>query len=394
MAIVAALAHNLIIGAIFGTFSVMLASVVERLHVSTEAAAVGIPVTVIGSSILASVAGVLIARYSLRLMILIGALLTAGAFVLLAYSSSYLVYILAYGVLIGPGMALAGSVGPATVVTRWFTRNRGLALGLVHLPIAVAVLPIASNWMVERHGASATYLALAALIMVVLVPASLLVRDYPPGQGDDGVDNPAGDAPAPPDRSLTIAQLLSRPQFWMLAFASAAVSAGAVTLGSVLIPMATSWGYTRGDAAILASIMAGVGIVGSVLFGWVADRIGGARGLATIALTCALLWGLLLFQPPFAALAVVIGLIGMCGAGLIPNLSRALADAFGAPSFSRGFGLATTLGLPLTVAMVPGFPAINTAFGSYSPAIIVLVVFYLASFVCALAANRPFSAQK
>jgi MFS family permease len=388
MALIAGLAHNLVVGAIFGTFSVMLASVADRTGVSIGAAALGVPVTVIGASVLASVAGVLVARHSLRLMFLIGALLTVAAFLLLAFTDSYAAYLAAYGLLLGPGMALAGSVAPATLVTRWFSHNRGLALGLVHLPVVVTILPVASNWLYEGYGARTTYLALAALVGVLLIPASLLTRDFPPGQEPapamPGADGAGGTA----DGSLSVTQLLSRGRFWMIAFAAAAMTAGAVTLGSVLMPMAASWGIGRADAAVLASIMAGVGMVGSIFFGWLADRIGGGRGLAVITLASAVLWSLLLLRPPFAALAAVIGLIGMCGAGIIPNLSRVIADSFGPASFSRGFGLVTTLGLPLTVAMVPGFPAIAAATGSYAAAIVLLVGCYVLSFLCALVVSR------
>src|SRR3546814_7297044 len=43
----------------------------------------------------------------------------------------------------------------ATLVTRWFHSNRGLALGIVHLPVVIAIVP----WALERalaHYAPAT----------------------------------------------------------------------------------------------------------------------------------------------------------------------------------------------------------------------------------------------
>lgn len=384
MGVIAAVGHNMVVGCIFGTFGVMLASVVQRMDVSTEQAAIGVPLVIIGSSILASFVGVLVAKFSLRLMLLTGALLSVLAFVVLAFTNNYFIYLAAYGLLLGPGMAMAGSVGPATLVTRWFTQNRGLALGLVHLPIIVAILPVASNWVFEHYGAKATYLMLAALVGIVLVPMTLAVIDHPPGQQAVAADSTARTA----DGSLSMGQLLARPRFWAFALASAAIITGAVTLGAVLIPMAESWGIERSDAALLASIMSLVGMVGSVLFGWVADRIGGARGLALLAFASAILWGALLLRPPFPVLAVIIGLIGMCGAGTIPNLSRGISDTFGQASFSRGFGLATTISLPFTVLAVPGFPFVYSTTGSYSPAIMALVAFYAVSFLFALGASR------
>lgn len=116
----------------------------------------------------------------------------------------------------------------------------------------------------------------------------------------------------------------------------------------------------------------------SILFGWITDRIGGARGLALIAFNFAVLLGLLLLHLPFVPLAIVIGLLGLHGSGMIPNLSRALADAFGQDSFSRAFGLATSLSVPFTLIGLIGTGISVTRTGGYGLAIGVSAVALLA----------------
>jgi len=97
-----------------------------------------------------------------------------------------------------------------------------------------------------------------------------------------------------------------------------------------MIPIGESLGVSRDKSAIMQSIMAFSGMAGSIIFGWIADRIGGARGVALIAFNSAVLFGLLQLQLPYGALLVVIGLCGLHGAGMIPNVSRALAHSLGA----------------------------------------------------------------
>ena len=136
-----------------------------------------------------------------------------------------------------------------------------------------------------------------------------------------------------------------------------------------MIQIAASLGITGYDAALLQSIMAFSGMAGSILFGWVADRIGGGRGIALIALNSALLLLLLQIDMPYAARAAVIGLLGLHGAGMIPNVSRALAHSLGSESFSRAFGLQAALSVPFTIV---GIAAMGFAFdrtGSYSLAL-------------------------
>jgi sugar phosphate permease len=317
---------------------------------------------------------------------LLAAVLSLAGYLILAFTNSYPLYIACYLLLFGPSMAIGGSVGPVTLVTRWFSRNRGLALGLVHFNIIVAAVPLLSNWMLERHGASSTYLLMAALIGFGVLPFTLLIRDHPPGEAAQA---PAADAQggASPAESATVARIVRQPRFWGLAVTAAATITGTMVLTFNMIPITTSLGVDRDHGALLQSIMSLAGMAGSIFFGWVADRIGGARGLALVVFDMAVLFALLLLDLPFPALAVVIGLLGMHGAGTIPNISRALADAFGAEGFSRAFGLSTSLSVPFTIIALQGVAGTFTRVGSYAPALAALAVFYVAILPIALLAG-------
>jgi hypothetical protein len=131
-----------------------------------------------------------------------------------------------------------------------------------------------------------------------------------------------------------------------------------------------------------------VGILGSVLFGLVSDRLGGGRALALITFDAGLLWLAFLLGLPFPAIAVIIGLIGMHGSGAIPALSRAIADTLGAASFSRAYGLASTLTLPLMILGVVGTGTVYRINGNYALTVAVMVTYFAASVLLALWAAR------
>lgn len=386
MGVIAALSHNILIGSIFGTAGVLLKPMQERMQVTAEMSSAGVPLVILGSAILASVAGVLAARFSLRTLMALSALASAGAWLLLAFTTSYAFYIVAYALLLGPAMALAGAVLPPTLVTRWFGRNRGLAIGLVHLPIVVTIMPVATNWIIEHHGIQAAFLVLAGLSAFVLLPATLLVIDHPPGET---AKEAAGTAvPGSAQGGLGIGQILRSPPFWALAVAVGSINTSSILLGVHLVSMGEAWGIARDKAALLASIMAMVGIAGSVLFGVVADRLGGGRTLALITFNAGVLWLAFLAGLPFLPLAVVVGLIGMHGSGAIPSLSRSLTDALGQASFSRAYGLASTVTLPLMVIGVLGTGTVYRLQGSYALAILAMVAYFAVSIPLALYGGR------
>lgn len=389
MAVIAGLSHNLVVGSIFGTFSVMIASVEARYGVSPEAAALGIPLIIIVSSVLSPFIGVVAAKYSLRLLLMAGAILSATAFLLLAVSENFLFYVVAYGLCLGPALVLAGSIGPATLVTRWFEQGRGVALGLVHLPIVVAILPVVSNWLLENYGAPFTYAVVAGMIAMILFPMTLLVVDYPNNPSSQPQSVEAVPVLERVDDSLSVAQLLKSWKFWMLTLSASSVSTSAVALGAIVVPMAMSWGIDRSNAALMASVMSLVGIAGSLVFGWVTDRIGGVWSLFVICLDLALLWAVLLIQPSFPILLIVIGLIGMHGAGLVPSLSKSITDSFGSSSFSRGYGLYSLISLPPTVIAILGSQYIFSQTGSYTDAVIAMTGFFgLATMLAFLSSIR------
>ncbi len=367
MGLIAGLSHNMIIGCLMGSFSVMLASVETRMGVSrAESSSVG-ALVIFGSAIIGAFIGPVMAKYSLRPLMFFGAALMVAGFLILGFTTSYPLYLASYLLLFGPSMAIAGSIGPATLVTRWFTSNRGLALGLVHLSLVVAVMPLLCTWILANYGAQVTYLTLAMLVGVFLFPATLMIRDYPPGAVPQAASS-AQPVQAPAD-SMTVPQILKSPAFWAIAVTAGLIITSIMMLTFNMIQIAGSLGITGYDAALLQSIMAFSGMAGSILFGWVADRIGGGRGMALLALNSAVLLMLLQLDMPYVARAVVIGLLGLHGAGMVPNVSKALAHSLGAGSFSRAFGLQAALSVPFTIIGIWAMGASFDAMGSYNYAL-------------------------
>lgn len=385
MAAIAFVNQNITIACIWGSFSVMLSAVETRLGVGRELSTLAVPVLNLVTAVLAVTVGALATRLSLRLVMLAGAALSVAGFALLALTASYPPYLAAFGLLLGPGMAI-GVILPPTLVTRWYAVHRGRALGIVSTPVVIAVMPLAVTWMLQTHGVAMTYATLAALSAVSVV-ANLFIVDHPPGTGAASAEGDGAHGPAPAG-ALSMPQLLASPRLWALALGFIASAAGSIILAAHMAPIARGWGFSTALAATLLSIQSLAGVTGTVIFGWIADRLGGALALALLVLDTAVLWILLLLHLPFAATAVVIGVIGLHGAGVVPVLSVALSEAFGKESFSRAFGLANLINLPVSVLCVPAASLVYARTGSYAGAIVGQVVFFVLAGVFVLAARR------
>ncbi len=364
MAIIAAFSHNLTIGCLFGSFGILLTSVEQRLGVSRELSVLGVSLVTICNAVLSPIVGALAVRYSLRMLFLTGAILSALGYSVLAVTHSFTLYLVAYGLLLGPGMSFSGVVLPSTLVTRWFDKGRGKILGLVHVPIAVALVPLISTFLLARYGVPVTYAALGVLVGVILVPLSLLIVDYPPGVTPVVAEN---SPPAqPPAEGASAWQILGTPRFWAFAVAAAVNITGIVVLNTHLIPMVGLWGISAAAGATLISVCSLAGIPGSILWGWVADKVGGGPALTLCLLDCAVLWACLLTNPGYPVALILIGLLGMHGSASIPLMGMALSEVFSPASFSRAYGLSTMMTLPFTVIGVQAASTMFVKTGNYT----------------------------
>ena len=386
MAFIASVTFNVVVGSIFGSPGVLLKPMSEHLGVSTVLIGFASLAVIVSSAVFAPMLGSIAVRRPMKQMLAVAAVMLSAAWLIIGYTSNYYVYLAAYALLLGPVMALGASIVPPTLVTRWFNRNRGLAIGMVHLPIVVAAMPLAAEWTISNFGLQAAFIALAALPICTLLPASFFIIDRPPGQQAqvDALIAHGG------HQAMTIMQLLRQPRFWAICLSVGVANTSSTMLGLHLVTMAESWGVERMHAAGLASIMSGVGMAGSILMGILADRIGGARTLMVIGLSGAILWALFLAGLPYAGLAAVVGLIGVMGAGAVPAMSKALGDNFGRETFSKAIGLMVPVTLPLLALGMVGSSMVERATHSYTLVVIASVAaFAVAALLAFFASGKP-----
>jgi MFS family permease len=385
MAVIAFLVQNISAACVFGSFSVLLAPVEARLEIGRDLSTFAVPLAILATAACAPVIGTLASRHSLRLIMLVGAVLGVAGFALLAVTASYPIYLATYGLLLGPSMAV-GAVLPATLVTRWFLAGRGRALGIVCTPVVIAATPLLTDWVVRSFGVPATYGTLA-LMSAVMIVAALFVVDHPPG-----APAAAAGTQTAAKSDVGMAALLRVGRFWALMLGYAASITGSIILTSQMVPMADSWGYAQTDGALLLSLQSTAGIAGPLLFGWIADRLGGALALLILVLDSALLWAFLVLHPNYDATAVNVALIGLHGSAAVPVVGVALSEAFGRDGFSRAYGLLNLLNLPFIVLCVPAAGLVFSRTGSYTGALIGELSFLALAGLLLLLANRGRSA--
>lgn len=136
--------------------------------------------------LLQMVMGILVDRYGARHLLGCGVALLGLGVWLLTISTTVWQFGLAYGVLVGIGMAATQQVVTSTLVANWFHRHRGFAQSLLATAAAsgwMLVVPV--NMFIERtYNWMTMYRIMGTVLLVFVVPVIFLfIRDRPEDVG-------------------------------------------------------------------------------------------------------------------------------------------------------------------------------------------------------------------
>ncbi|MBM3646627.1 MAG: MFS transporter [Alphaproteobacteria bacterium] len=313
-------------------------------------------------------------RIGLRLTVAIGASMIAGGLALSATGSITALYV-GHGLMLG--FLGSGGVYPPLLVyvSRWFDRRRGTAIALISSGqyIAGVVWPSLFEVGFSSVGWQATMLAFAAIVLVVIVPATLLLGPPPaapaptqPGAGTGAVRGRPRIAGLPPNAVqalLCVAGFcccipMSVPQGHLVAFCS-------------------DIGISPARSAVMLSVMLAAAFIARQAWGALADRIGGLRTILVGSASQAVAVSCFLLTQDEAGLFAAAAAFGLGFAGIIPAYSVAIRDLF--PSAEASWRMPLTLFTAMSGMAVGSWFAglLYDHFAYYAPAFAVGIAFNL-----------------
>jgi MFS family permease len=382
----------------FYTFSVFLIPL-ERSFDASRTAITGVnSVVAIMAGFAAPATGVLLHSLGPRIVIGGGAILTGGAFLLLSKSTEiWHLYVL--GILLGTGLSATTLIPAQTLVSNWFAKKRGTAMGITMMGVAVGGIvfsPLAHH-LIERFDWRQTYVLFGLAIPIVIVPLAVLVIRRSPeelGLRDDG--DVADGTPDSEPPGLTVAESLRTVSFWLLFSVQffMTMALAIVTAHIVAIVTASGFGTAVGDAtarlegARTTSYFLAASIPGRILCGSLAERFS-KRAVMAAAYIVLIASGLTLMRlESFGALYAFVTLYGL-GLGVVVVFPLLVADNFGLKAFSTLIGI---MGVPFTLGAALGAVSAAKLFdvsGSYSSVLSMQISLFALCAVLALLAKPP-----
>lgn len=369
MVALAFLAQNTAIGMSFGAYGTLVDALEREFSTSRALAASGLSVMTLTMSLLSPLVGWLMRRWSLRTIMIAGALLAAAGYAVLAFVTNIYLLLSTYALLIGPGVCLLGVIPSSALVANWFGERRGRALGFVNMPFFVFVFPFISAAVLASFSLRGVFLLLAA-VLLALAPCLLLVVDHPGDEGSaahadtQAVQLKAGVVP------LSSWQLLRTPAFLALTLGVGFLMAAGMTMVTHVVALALDRGLDLASASLLLAIFGVSGAVGALAFGWLADRIGPGLALATSAFVQLPGW-LILFlgTSDLPALTGIAAVIGLCCGATTGLMGTAIGAWFDLASFGQVMGLIYAFLVPFLFGAAPFAGYLFDVTGDYRAAL-------------------------
>jgi sugar phosphate permease len=311
-------------------------------------------------------AGWIVDRFGPRRLMMAGIVMAGAALIGLAHMTALWMFYVFY-LFNALGYVCGGPLPNQVLLSRWFDKSRGKAMGFAYLGIGIGgyLVNKLSPQLVDAFGWRGALQVLGILIVVLALPLAYFVRDEP----DDAGPARSGLPPVAP-----IGDLFRNPAFYLLAIGSMC-SIGAVggTNQHLKLFLSLDQHFSQRDAASVISTVLACSIAGRLLMGWLADRIARKHVMLLIYLLIAASIPLLFIAQSQAALyafAVIFGL-GLGGEYMIIPLMA--AELFGVKVLGRLLGVILTADgvAEATCPMLVGY--LRDVTGSYRTGFVLLI---------------------
>ncbi len=370
---------------VYASFTFWVNPWMESFDTSRSQIMLALMFTNLGMSLLSPFVGKAMDSIPIHRLVAAGVLIFAVGMVLIAYATSMVQIILVYALLIGLALTMAGTIASQTLMVRWFSRRRGLALGLVSVGASIGgfLFPPIITTMEAAIGWRDSHLVLAAVAVAAIIPLVLLLIRGPASGQTDALEDPAAQTPegstaraaqageeaatAPPSTGpdWTVARVLRSRDFIPIVIALMPMGVTMAVFTSNFGPYTADLGIAAQQASFVLSFFAVTAIGGKVLVSTLCDYLDFRVVFAGVMVLLMAAITLLTTSPSYLGLMAASLMIGFSAGAFTTLMASIVGRQFGARSFGLVAGM-VFFANSWTVVLVPLSGWARDQFGSYN----------------------------
>jgi len=346
-------------GVMFYGFGILFNAILGEFNWSRALTSSIFSVQISINSLFIILMGYLIDRYSPRLLIGIGTIFLSAGHILSSLTQEIWHLYLFFGIIVGIGTSTM-YMPPLTVVTRWFEKKRGLALGIAVTGIGIGGFLGAPfiNWLIQSFGWRTALPILGIATGSLVFIAAMVLIGYPEEKGlkPYGVETPQGalqlkSSPNPQNQTFqwersteldwkvwsAIKTRVFFILFLMLFFAEIAL----VGVMAHLFTYATENGLPKHVVSWSYGVIGITSLVGKIGIGALSDRIGRKAAFLLSFVLNGTAFIFLLPAPNILFLYIFAATLGLSYGGWTPLFPAIVGDYFGLGSMGKIFSILT-----------------------------------------------------
>lgn len=306
--------------------------------------------TFLFAGFLAPVAGYLLHKLNARVMMMIGCVILGCGLILYSQATAAPMVYAAHA-LLGTSLGFVGVLVCTVLVSNWFTKRRGTALGIVLTGTSFGgvLIPQIATPLIQAYGWRTAMVGISLIIWLILLPAAVfLVKNRPSDVGDVPDGDPTARlatnvTPVAPT-GLTLGQALKTPIFWVFSICAALIFYAIFVVSQQLnlYLQGPKIGFTPQQAAGVQSLLFGLSVLGKFLYGFLADKFATTRVMLVSASTMFLSTLAFLYFDSSTVYVFAV-LFGLNYGGTFVLLQLLVADYFGLKEYGKILGAVTVI---------------------------------------------------
>ena len=348
-----------VIGFLFYSFPIFWPYLISELGMTESQLGMVTAFYFIPVAILAIFVGRALDKYSVKNFMMIGSMIYAVGLFSLSFINSFWSLITIYLTILALGSIMMGNLAVAKLISNWFDKNAGRALGIAAVGISFSgvVLPLIVDPLLDIVGWRNVYVIFASVVLFIILPLIFFVvidDPYTVNQVKDGMKRDLEEESLP--KVMTSKNLLSNKVFWIisLAFAFQFLSMMGVIaflpIHASKMGLDQTWnliGFPVKQYVFAYTLAAFGGVLGKLIFGYLIDIMKAAYpSMLAMSLQATGIFGFTYFSEPsiFLLSALIFGL----GYGAAtPLMTACYLRAFGSNNLGKARGISSPIVAPL-----------------------------------------------
>ena len=358
------------IGLPFYAFSVFYIHLQEEFNAGRFLISSTLSILIIAGGVFAPICGHLVDRYSIKNILSLGSLLFGLGLIALGFCQNYYQFLIVYGTILSLGITLFGNLSTAKLISFWFNKKNGSAIGYAALGISLSgvFIPPIAVYLIGIFDWRITYMIFGIFVIVFFMPFCrffIINKPSEVNQNIDGIEPLEENSSKIEGKIMNFWSIVKVPAFWILIIIFSLQFCANLGVYSHIFPYVSDLGFDIKKAGYAVSVGAFGAALGKVVFGKLIDIFSARitlwisiiiQGVGILLVSSSSAYSLLL-------LSVLIMSLGLGGS--VPLMNILFSKTFSPINFGKALGLAVPFMVPIQVIGGPLSGWLFDTFGNY-----------------------------